>query len=476
MVDNGSTDGTADCCESGSGAGDGRRVVTEPVAGLSRAPQRCPGGGQGSRSSCSSTTTRSRRRPGPARTSPPTRTSAVGMRRRADRARVAGRAAGVGDRRPRPVVQRPRTGRRRPAVPDRPRALRHQHVRAADRPPLDAGGYDPAARPARATGCCRARSPTSPGACRAAGWRDPSTCPRPGSSSRCCPSGSTGGGCCGGAGRRGVTNARLACAGDRPGRRGRRRRRRAWPSAPADQRRLAAPRRTTDGRATSWPRSCSPLVHAAHGRRELRAWLRCRRGDEQATVSRAAPLSVCCLTGDEPAMVAAALATLRPVADEIVVAVDSRVDPRRLGPLLDVADTVVRFEYADPPERARPWLVALCRHDRVLMVDGDEVPEHRPARRAPGAGGRRRHRASSASPGAGASPTSATGWPSGRGGPTSSAGCCVRGPRARLRPSRPRRRRGPRARPATWTSRSTTWPACSRRSPSAGARARRYEA
>ena len=87
----------------------------------------------------------------------------------------------------------------------------------------------------------------------------------------------------------------------------------------------------------------------------------------------AVPLSVCCLTGDDPAMVATALAVLRDVAAEIVVAVDSRVDPAGLGPLRDVADTLVRFEYTDPPESARPWLVAQCRHDRVLMVDGDEV-------------------------------------------------------------------------------------------------------
>ena len=87
----------------------------------------------------------------------------------------------------------------------------------------------------------------------------------------------------------------------------------------------------------------------------------------------AAALSVCCLTADDPAMVAAALGVLRGVADEILVAVDSRVDPAGLGPLRDVADRVVRFEYTDPPESARPWLVASCRHDRVLMVDGDEV-------------------------------------------------------------------------------------------------------
>lgn len=86
------------------------------------------------------------------------------------------------------------------------------------------------------------------------------------------------------------------------------------------------------------------------------------------------PLSVCCLTGDEPAMVAASLATLREVADEIVVAVDSRVDTRRLAPVVAVADRVLRFDYVDPPERFRPWLVAVCRHDLVLMLDGDEVP------------------------------------------------------------------------------------------------------
>jgi hypothetical protein len=85
-------------------------------------------------------------------------------------------------------------------------------------------------------------------------------------------------------------------------------------------------------------------------------------------------LSVCCLTNDRPAVVAAMMAMFRPVADELVVAVDHRVDPRRLAPLLAVADRVVRFEYAGTPERARPWLVASCTGDTVLMIDGDEVP------------------------------------------------------------------------------------------------------
>jgi hypothetical protein len=85
-------------------------------------------------------------------------------------------------------------------------------------------------------------------------------------------------------------------------------------------------------------------------------------------------LSVCCLTAERPAMVARMLGELRPVAAEIVVAVDARGDPSAMGPLLDVADTVVRFEYRAAPERARPWLVDSCHHPWVLMVDGDEVP------------------------------------------------------------------------------------------------------
>jgi hypothetical protein len=84
-------------------------------------------------------------------------------------------------------------------------------------------------------------------------------------------------------------------------------------------------------------------------------------------------LSVCCLTSDPPARVAAMLALFRGVADEIVVGVDSRVSAG-LHPLLEVADTVARFEYVDPPERSRPWLFSLCRGDAVFSIDGDEVP------------------------------------------------------------------------------------------------------
>jgi len=71
--------------------------------------------------------------------------------------------------------------------------------------------------------------------------------------------------------------------------------------------------------------------------------------------------------------VAAVLGDLREVADEIVVAVDSRVDETRLGHHLRIADRVARFEFAPPIERARPWLYSQCSGDWILEVDDDEV-------------------------------------------------------------------------------------------------------
>ncbi|MCU1353065.1 MAG: hypothetical protein JWM05_2274, partial [Acidimicrobiales bacterium] len=87
-----------------------------------------------------------------------------------------------------------------------------------------------------------------------------------------------------------------------------------------------------------------------------------------------AQLSVCTFTADPPAQVAAALALLRPVADEIVVAVDSRVDVGALGPLHAVADRVVRAEWQAPLEANLAWLHGLCTGRWVLRLDGDEIP------------------------------------------------------------------------------------------------------
>jgi hypothetical protein len=84
-------------------------------------------------------------------------------------------------------------------------------------------------------------------------------------------------------------------------------------------------------------------------------------------------LSVCCLTSDPGARVAAILRQLRPVADEIVVAVDSRLDPARLGRYAEIADVLLRYEFVDSVEQSAPFIVSRCRGDWILRIDGDEV-------------------------------------------------------------------------------------------------------
>lgn len=84
-------------------------------------------------------------------------------------------------------------------------------------------------------------------------------------------------------------------------------------------------------------------------------------------------LSVCCLTSDPGARVAAIMRQLRPVAEEIVVAVDSRLDPAHLGHYAEVADRLLRFEFVDSAEQSAPCIVSECSGDWILRVDGDEV-------------------------------------------------------------------------------------------------------
>jgi hypothetical protein len=84
-------------------------------------------------------------------------------------------------------------------------------------------------------------------------------------------------------------------------------------------------------------------------------------------------LSVCCLTGDSGPRVAAILGFLRPVADEIVVAADSRVDRHQCEQYAAVADRFVSVEFSYP-ERHLAWLHAQCSCDWIFRIDGDEVP------------------------------------------------------------------------------------------------------
>jgi hypothetical protein len=101
-------------------------------------------------------------------------------------------------------------------------------------------------------------------------------------------------------------------------------------------------------------------------------------------------LSVLCPTRDPGPRVRALLEPLREVADEILVAADSRIDPDQLGEHAAVADRLLRFEFGTP-NGALAWLHEQCRGDWVLTIAGDEVasaaliqalPEHTASRRA----------------------------------------------------------------------------------------------
>ncbi|HRW37253.1 MAG TPA: polysaccharide pyruvyl transferase family protein [Aquihabitans sp.] len=84
-------------------------------------------------------------------------------------------------------------------------------------------------------------------------------------------------------------------------------------------------------------------------------------------------LSVVVFTDGPVRLVGAALERVRPVAHEIVVAVDERVPVADLGGLQRVADRVVRAEFEPPLEANLAWLHAQASGDWVLRLDSDDV-------------------------------------------------------------------------------------------------------
>lgn len=78
-------------------------------------------------------------------------------------------------------------------------------------------------------------------------------------------------------------------------------------------------------------------------------------------------------TNSPTAMVAASLRQVRPIAHEIIVAVDDRVPVDELGPLQAVADRLIRAEFVSPLEANLSWLHSLATGDWVLRLDGDDV-------------------------------------------------------------------------------------------------------
>ena len=83
-------------------------------------------------------------------------------------------------------------------------------------------------------------------------------------------------------------------------------------------------------------------------------------------------LSVLCGTRDPGGRVRALLEPLRAVADEIVVAVDSRAGDADLADYAAVADRVFRYERG-PTHSSLTWLHEQCRGEWVLTLAGDEV-------------------------------------------------------------------------------------------------------
>jgi hypothetical protein len=101
-----------------------------------------------------------------------------------------------------------------------------------------------------------------------------------------------------------------------------------------------------------------------------------RQVDTDAAPPRRLPLSVCVLTRCASGRLAAVLGHLRPIAAEIVVAVDERrEDSAKL--VADVADEVVLFPDRDPGDALLPWLHSQCHGGWILNLDDDEVPSSR---------------------------------------------------------------------------------------------------
>jgi hypothetical protein len=95
---------------------------------------------------------------------------------------------------------------------------------------------------------------------------------------------------------------------------------------------------------------------------------------EAGESARSVTLTVCLMTAGPGPRVAALLELLRPVATEIVVALDGRADAETQRAVASSADVVFRYRYREPNERALPWLISRCRGDWIFQIDDDEIP------------------------------------------------------------------------------------------------------
>ncbi len=86
-----------------------------------------------------------------------------------------------------------------------------------------------------------------------------------------------------------------------------------------------------------------------------------------------AVLSIICSARAVSDRVLLLLETLRPAADELIVAVDSR-GSGSVGAAERVADKLVTYEFADAIERQWAWVAGQASGDWLLWVDDDEFP------------------------------------------------------------------------------------------------------
>jgi hypothetical protein len=92
------------------------------------------------------------------------------------------------------------------------------------------------------------------------------------------------------------------------------------------------------------------------------------------STSARASLSVAVMTAGPGPRVAATLALVRPLAQEIIVALDDRAVADAFDDVAAVADRVIAYPFAEPVDRPLPWLFGECRCEWMLTLDDDEVP------------------------------------------------------------------------------------------------------
>ena len=98
-------------------------------------------------------------------------------------------------------------------------------------------------------------------------------------------------------------------------------------------------------------------------------------GIERAAALAGQPLSlsVCAVTRGDSTILPGVLEVLRPLATEIIVALDDRAEAAA-SQLSSATDSVVLFPHREPGDAIIPWLHAQCGGRWILNLDDDEVP------------------------------------------------------------------------------------------------------